>query len=67
MGKVFKKGNQITSVDHLSSLLDQNKWIYWIDRPKHPSILLSMQLRTILKALKAGILYEAIRNEPDTR
>jgi len=57
----FTKGRRIGSLADLESVLKNEFWVYWNDRPKHPSWLWSMQLRTLSNAVTKGILYVAIR------
>jgi len=55
----FTKGRRIDSLADLESVLKNEFWVYWNDRPKHPSWIWNMQLRTLSMAVIRGILYVA--------
>jgi len=57
----FTKGRRIDGLEDLVVQLQCGNWVYWNDRPKHPSWLWNMQLRTLRNAVNAGILYVAVR------
>jgi len=59
----FTKGRRIDGLEDLIVLLQCGNWIYWNDRPKHPSWLWNIQLRTLRLAVNAGILYVAERRQ----
>jgi len=60
----FAKGRRIVSIADLVSVLQTGLWVYWGSRPKHPSILWHMQLRTLRDAITRGILYVALEALP---
>ena len=62
--KKFTKGRKIDSIADLVFVLQNGIWVYWEDRPKHPSILWNMQLRTLRDAVARGILYVALEELP---
>lgn len=60
MGKpMYKKGKRIESVEELATC----KYVYIFgDRPTHIGFVLSLQLRTVLLAIKRGT-YRAEEND----
>lgn len=50
----------LRSIGELETALDNNQWLYWGDRPKHPSIFLGMTLRTLKRGIKAGSIRYAV-------
>lgn len=66
MANKYKKGIEYDNIQELSNDLMSGKYVYWIDRPKHPSILQNMSLRTLLMALKSGMIYKAELNKIDS-
>jgi hypothetical protein len=58
----FSPGNEIRDIYELISLLKDGRWIYWQDRPKHPSFLLSMQLNALISRVGQRSFRLAIPN-----
>lgn len=61
--RVFRPGATITSMEEVASLLQARCWVYLFNRPKHPSVLGSMQFNTLAGFVILGALRVAIRNE----
>ena len=61
--KMFRKGAPVPDVAAVGRALEEGRWLYWHDRPKHPSIIVSMQFRTVLGALRMGLIHYAERND----
>ena len=59
----FCKGKLVVSINQLCRLIDNNEWVYLIDRPKHPTIIANMTLRTVRGFLNHKMLWKAIKNE----
>jgi hypothetical protein len=59
----FRKGAQVEDWQQLSDLLRRDRWIYWLDRPKHPGWLRSMTFQTLDNAIYGGILWAAEPSE----
>lgn len=58
----YRPGEAIRNpVDAISMIIDGH-WFYWAtsSRPKHPSVLLSMTVRTIEQAARKGLLRIAV-------
>ncbi len=62
MAKI-KKLNKFDSVDCLAKWVTRGGWVYWRDRPMHSSFIINMPFRTIINALKAGIIYYAEKGD----
>jgi hypothetical protein len=57
--KKFVKGAPIRTLAHLEDELALDHWVYWRDKPRHPSIIMNMPYRVVKNAGLAGILWEA--------
>jgi hypothetical protein len=61
---IYKKGEQFTNLNDLAYWMRElGCWVYWRDKPIHPSFIESMPLRTIILALHDGVLFHAIRRD----
>lgn len=60
----FAPGRQIADIHDLIHCISLGCWVYWptSDRPKHPSIILSMQLNTLMSACRSGRIRIAVQN-----
>jgi hypothetical protein len=56
-------GEPFSTLGELRAWLESGGWVYWHGRPKHPSIIISLQFRCILSGLRHGIFYRAMPNE----
>jgi len=56
----YRKGELITNWGDLALQLQQNRWVYWGDRPKHPGWLRSMRFQVLDQAINRGDLSEAV-------
>ena len=56
----YRKGSTITNWTELALNLQQNRWVYWGNRPKHPGWLRSMHFQVLDQAINRGDLREAI-------
>ena len=55
----FKPGILITNLDELM----EQEWVYWHNRITHIEVIKNQQYNTIMKGLKYGCFYQAIRNQ----
>lgn len=58
--KKFKKGEPITNIAELCEWVFNDGWVYLHGRPKHPSIIQNMMLRTLRILLDANMLTKAV-------
>lgn len=58
--KHFKKGIPITCCRQLEKVAMEGGWIYLKDKPLHSGWWTSMQLRTLMIALRAKLLWEVV-------
>ncbi len=56
-------GRGFDGMDDLGAWLQRGQWVFWGDRPKHPSIIWSMQYRTVAIAVASGLLRRALLRE----
>lgn len=65
----FQPGPAFANIHELISAVTVGCWVYWTTstRPKHPSIILSMQLNTLIHACRGGRLRIAVPTEPSTK
>lgn len=63
MERKYGKGGQIKTLEEFSEWIAEGKWIFWHDRPKHPSILANQQYRVIIELIETGALHRAIEKE----
>ena len=61
--KKYRKGTKYKTVHSLFIDLEANKYVYWREKVKHPSIIGSMQLRTVMNAVINGVISKAILNK----
>jgi hypothetical protein len=59
----FKRGQVIYSADALMAIFERNQYVYLHARPIHPAWLFSMQFRTVIQMMKAGVIREALPND----
>ena len=59
----FSKGSKIQNLQELVDALQVGLWIYWKNRPKHPTVLWNMKLNTLRDACTQGLLYVAVPEE----
>jgi hypothetical protein len=57
--KKFKQGEPITNIAELCEWVFSDGWVYLHGRPKHPTIILNMMLRTLNALLNGGQLFRA--------
>lgn len=48
----YKQGKVYKDINSLLKDLNDGKYVYWLDKVKHPSIIVNMTLRTIDLAIK---------------
>jgi hypothetical protein len=60
--KKFSRGEKL-SVQEALEHIAAGRWVYWQNKPQHPSWLGSMQFLTLVGAAKMGLLREAVPNE----
>lgn len=61
--KKFKKGEQITTIAELCEWVFNDGWVYLHGRPKHPTIIQNMMLRTLRTLLGNAMLAKAVAAE----
>ena len=62
----FKPGRKIKSLARFAALMKAGAWIYYRHKPTHPGWATGWPFRTVLSAIRAGYLREAIPQEvPD--
>jgi hypothetical protein len=61
----FRPGDAIKDLHELVARCQRGEWIYWYQRPKHPSLLLHQQITTAIGLIRRGVLRVAIKNEED--
>lgn len=59
----YSKGRVIRSMRILDREFFNFRYVYWRHKPQHPSWLMSMPYRTLLNAVKSGILYKTKENK----
>ena len=61
----YKQGKQICSISEFNAC--ENLWYKWNGKTVHRSVLISLQYRTLLNAIRLGLIYKAIpiRNDYD--
>jgi len=52
----------IKNITEFDSWTYSGGWVYWHGKPKHPSILISQQYRTLIGLIKHNMLRKAILN-----
>lgn len=63
----YKQGKPYKDIKSLLTDLNDKKYVYWIDKVKHPSIIINMTLRTIDYAIKRKMIIRAEINIPHNR
>lgn len=61
----FMPGPVFENVHELINAVTAGSWVYWTagTRPKHPSVILSMQLNTLIHTCRSGRLRLALPTE----
>lgn len=59
----YKQGDTIRSIYTLLDELNADRYVYLREIPKHPSVIISMTLRTIQIFLRGGSLKYALLNK----
>lgn len=59
----FSKGPPIIHPMDLFDELMRGNYVYWHNKPQHPSWMTSMQFNSLMNAARRGILSYAIPNE----
>jgi CRISPR/Cas system CMR-associated protein Cmr5 small subunit len=65
MGYKYKIGLPYTDIKSLIQDLIDGKYVYYCNRPKHPSIIKNMTLQTILSFINSKMISKAEINRPD--
>ena len=58
--KQFCKGDPLRSVAEFDEWIQENTYVFWNDKVKHRSILISMQYRVVANALAGGLICKAL-------
>jgi len=61
----YKPGPVINNVETVIKMINLSSWIYLFGRPKHPTIIDSMTLRTVRGFIKHKQLRIALLNKED--
>jgi hypothetical protein len=59
--KKFRPGRQLRTLNELWRASEANQWLYLHETPKHPTILVSMTIRTVAGFLRAGAIKKAVK------
>jgi len=65
MENKYKKGKPYTDIQSLVNDLSKEKYVFFVNKPKHPSIMKNMTLKTIMLFIKSKMLCEADINRPN--
>jgi hypothetical protein len=60
--KKYRVGKPYKSIYTLLKDLNNDKYVYWCNVVKHPSIIKNMRLDTVENSIKIGIIKKAIKN-----
>lgn len=63
--RIYRRGPRITDPHLLLSMLIDGRVVYCNHKPQNAAWLISMQLGTLIQSCRRGVLYEAIRIEPE--
>jgi len=58
---IFRPGRKITDIQDLVYQLEQGRWVYYKERPKAPSFIQHMMFNVVVKGIKAGVFWTAVR------
>lgn len=58
----YVRGDKITEIGALATIIRDGGYIYWHAKPLHPSWVGGMPMRVLINAVRAGIIYRAILN-----
>ena len=62
--KKYRKGRCFRSMMEFHWWVsDKERWVYWRDRPKHPSVIMNMTYLVVRNAVRRGTIIEAIPTE----
>lgn len=57
----YRRGHPIFSLDELLyKHLSKGRWVFWLDKVKHPSFIMHMTLNTVVRAIERRAISEAI-------
>lgn len=57
--KKYERGDRLSFVD-LNDALSQHEYVFWSERPCHPSFIMSMKYNTVSGLCRRGVFYRAI-------
>lgn len=60
--KKFTRGEKIEDYGEAVRLIVGGNYIFMNHKPMHPGWMMGMQLGTVIRMTRGGMLYEAIRN-----
>uniref|UniRef100_A0A6M3JJY3 Uncharacterized protein n=1 Tax=viral metagenome TaxID=1070528 RepID=A0A6M3JJY3_9ZZZZ len=61
----FKPGDTVHTIEQLDIFLAQGRWVYMWNRPKHPSFIDSMPLRTVRYFVTQNAFKIALPNKEE--
>lgn len=63
MMKRFRKDVPIISIPPLVQAVTNGHYVFYKNRPLHPTFVLHMSLATVIGGIKGGLFYQAVENE----
>jgi hypothetical protein len=57
----FKPGPPLKTLNQVWVANEKCQWLWLFGRPKHPTVLVSMTVRTVASFLRAGALRKAVK------
>lgn len=58
----YCKGDALLSMSDFEQWIDKNTYVFWHDKLKHSSIIISMQYRVVANAVSGGFISQALTN-----
>jgi hypothetical protein len=58
--KMYQKGEPYQNILYVITDIEAGKWIFWKDKPLHPSIIDNMALRVVRMAINTKILCRSL-------
>jgi len=60
--RMYRRGPEITSIEELVREIEDQRYVFYHDRPNHPSWLRSMQLHVLIAGVQCGHFHFAFKN-----
>jgi len=58
--RMYQRGVAIADMNDLADQIRQGRYMYWLDKPMHPSFVNNMTMNTVRGAIARGILSYAL-------